>query len=141
VPGAFEDFQGEALAFAARWRGEALANAASLYLAEGKGRDTFKPLVTAEQFTDLLDWSLDRPERFPDKRTAALALAFAVIPEVELGTATVEGRYLVLHGAVEKSLEAQRDLVSDLPDILANVAAGAPRKRGWFSFGRRPQAR
>jgi len=137
VPGAVDDFQAEALAFASRWRGEALAQAARLYASEGNGRDTLKPLVDVEGFITLLDWSLDRPERFPDRRMAALALAFGVIPEAELGTATRQGRYLVLHGAVEKSQEAQRELIADLPSIFAGMTAGAPPKRGLFSFGRR----
>lgn len=129
--GEFSSFQSEALAFADRWRADALAHAARMYVSAGVGRATFKPLVTGDGFVELLDWSLDRPDRFPDRRAAALALALSVIPDGELAGATPEERYLTLHGAVEKSLEAQRELIGSLPDILGKPPG---RKPGLFSF-------
>jgi hypothetical protein len=120
-----------ALKFADECRHEALDHAARLYLTEGASRTTHRPLVTHERFVELIGWSLDRPIQFPDRRSAAMALACSVIPRDELGTMTLEARYLTLHGTVQKSTEALNELAREfMPQARA-------RKKGVFSFLRR----
>ena len=94
-------------------------NAARLYHSMGEGRASDLPIGDPEYVGGLFELALRQPRDSPVSRATAIAVGFSIIPDSELGNATEEDRYLVLHSAalLAQSIAGDlgRALVSDWP--------------------------